>query len=188
MDYAKCSNVELLSIVIGTRDAKRIYQGTLAPLFVADIGSSLYNRALIAAKELVQRSLAEELERGNALCAPETVREYLRLMFAGEEREVFIALFLDTQHRLIVAEKLFFGTLSQTAVYPREVVKRALQLNAASMIFAHNHPSGVCEPSMADTCLTQELKKALALVDVKVLDHFVVAGNATMSFAERGMF
>jgi DNA repair protein RadC len=100
---------------------------------------------------------------------------------------VFVALFLDSQHRVLRADELFRGTLSQTSVYPREVVKAALAANAAAVIFAHNHPSGVAQPSQADELLTRSLKEALALVDVKVLDHFIVAGHQALSFAERGL-
>ena len=115
------------------------------------------------------------------------VRDYLRLHFAGQEHETFLVLFLDAQNGLIASEELFRGTLTQTSVYPREVVKRALRHNAGAVIFAHNHPSGVAEPSRADEALTQALKQALALVDVKVLDHFVVAGTCAIGFAERGL-
>jgi DNA repair protein RadC len=101
--------------------------------------------------------------------------------------EIFVVLFLDSQHRLIAADEMFRGTLAQTSVYPREIVKAALDRNAAAVIFAHNHPSGVAEPSRADELLTQALKQALALVDIRTLDHFVVAGNRVVSFAERGL-
>ena len=121
------------------------------------------------------------------LNSPSAVRQYLTLRMAQLEHEVFIVLFLDSQNRAITIEEMFRGTLTQASVYPREVVKRALQLNACSVIFAHNHPSGVAEPSHADENLTQTLKKALALVDVQVLDHFIVAGAKTLSFAERGI-
>lgn len=121
------------------------------------------------------------------LNSPSAVRQYLTLRMAQLEHEVFIVLFLDSQNRAITIEEMFRGTLTQASVYPREVVKRALQLNAGSVIFAHNHPSGVAEPSHADENLTQKLKKALALVDVQVLDHFIVAGAKTLSFAERGI-
>jgi DNA repair protein RadC len=124
---------------------------------------------------------------GVTLTRPEAVREYLRLLLAGGECEVFAVLFLDSQHRLIHTDEMFRGTLAQTSVYPREVVKAALKCNAAAVIFAHNHPSGVAEPSRADELLTQALKQALALVDVRVLDHFVVAGSTVVSFAERGL-
>jgi DNA repair protein RadC len=115
------------------------------------------------------------------------VRDYLRTKLAHFEHEVFVTILLDSQHRLLQYLELFRGTLAQTSVYPREVVKVALTHNAAALIFAHNHPSGVAEPSRADELLTQALKQALALVDVRVLDHFVVAGADTVSFAERGL-
>ncbi len=121
---------------------------------------------------------------GTALGNPQIVRKFLALRLAGLEHEVFMALWLDTQTRLIEADELFRGTLMQTYVYPREVVKRALQLNAGAVIFAHNHPSGCAEPSNADQMLTAALKQALALVDVRILDHFVVAGVHATSIAE----
>ena len=179
MDYQHLPNIALLSRLVGHRAAKRLYRGLLTPLFDLEGGEgSQYHETLAIARELVRRWLDEELRRGDALASPQAVRSYLQMMFAGEEREVFVALFLDSQHRLITGEKLFFGTLSQTSVYPREVVKRTLQVNAGAVIFAHNHPSGIAEPSRADELLTQALKQALALVDVRVLDHFVVAGGA----------
>ena len=120
------------------------------------------------------------------MTSPDIVRDYLTTKLADLEHEVFVALLLDSQHRLIRYEELFRGTLSQTSVYPREVVKTALAHNAGAMILAHNHPSGIAEPSRADELLTQALKQALALVDVRVLDHFIVAGADTVSFAEYG--
>ena len=142
---------------------------------------------LQAALELSRRALKEELAARDVLSSPRAVRDYLRLVFAGRQHEVFVVLLLDAQHRVIACEELFRGTLTQTSVYPREVVKCALGRNAAAVIFAHNHPSGVAEPSHADEILTRSLKSALGLVDVQVLDHFVVAGPATTSFAERGL-
>src|SRR4051812_8813859 len=142
---------------------------------------------LQAALELSRRALREELSARDALSSPRAVRDYLRLAFTGRQHEVFVVLLLDAQHRVIACEDLFRGTLTQTSVYPREVVKCALRHNAAAVIFAHNHPSGVAEPSHADEILTRSLKSALGLVDVQVLDHFVVAGSATTSFAERGL-
>ena len=142
---------------------------------------------LQAVLELARRALKEEITRSSALSSPHSVREFLRLALAGRDHEVFVALMLDAQHRLIACEELFRGTLSQTSVYPREVVKTALACNAAAVIFAHNHPSGVAEPSGADELLTRTLKSALALVDIRVLDHFIVAGSTAMSFAERGL-
>jgi DNA repair protein RadC len=134
-----------------------------------------------------RRVLSHRVRRGTALTSPQTVRDQLRLNLGLLEHEVFVALLLDSQHRLIEYVELFRGTLAQTSVYPREVVKIALMRNAAAMIFAHNHPSGVPEPSRADELLTQSLKQALALVDVRVLDHFIVAGAEIVSFAERGL-
>ena len=141
----------------------------------------------VVAKELVKRLLAEELRSGSALTSPAAVREYLQLALGDRDHEVFMCLWLDAQHRMITAEEAFRGTLTQTSVYPREIVKSALANNAASVIFAHNHPSGVVQPSQADELLTRSLKDALALVDVKVLDHFVVAGSHALSFVERGL-
>jgi DNA repair protein RadC len=141
---------------------------------------------LQAVLEMARRALGEELRQGAALASPQAVRDFLRLSLAGLDHEVFMALFLDAQNRVLASEALFRGTLTQTSVYPREVVKRALAHNAASLILAHNHPSGVAEPSQADRWLTDQLKAALALVDVKVLDHFIVAGEQALSFAERG--
>jgi len=143
---------------------------------------------LVATLELARRSLHEEMRARPALGAPGAVRDWLRLSLGPLEHERFVALWLDAQNRLIADDELFRGSLTQTSVYPREVVKQALTRNAAAVIFAHNHPSGVAEPSTADEMLTQNLKQALALVDVKVLDHFIVAGSATpLSFAERGL-
>lgn len=142
---------------------------------------------LQAVQELARRALQEEMQRGDALNSPRAVRDYLQLLLAGRQQEIFLVLFLDTQHRVIAAEELFHGTLSQTSVYPREVVKRSLAHNAAAVILAHNHPSGVAEPSQADRHLTDALKQALSLVDVRVLDHFVVAAGQVLSFAEKGL-
>ena len=142
---------------------------------------------LQAALELARRALREDLSSRDALSSPRAVRDYLRLVISGREHEIFMVLLLDAQHRVIATEELFRGTLTQTSVYPREVVKCALKHNCAAVIFAHNHPSGVAEPSHADELLTRSLKAALALVDVQVLDHFIVAGTRTLSFAERGL-
>ncbi|MGB3427360.1 MAG: DNA repair protein RadC [Burkholderiaceae bacterium] len=137
--------------------------------------------------EIARRALQEDVRRDTLLNAPDKVRQYLRLWIGHLPHEVFVALYLDAQNRLLTAEELFRGTLTQTSVYPREVVKHALHHNAAALILAHNHPSGVAEPSRADELLTASLKQALALVDVRVLDHLIVAGNTTVSFAERGL-
>lgn len=143
---------------------------------------------LAATLELARRALAEAMKGRDLLGSPGAVRDWLRLKLGGLAHEVFGALWLDAQNRLIAWEELFRGTLTQTSVFPREVVKQALAHNAAAVILAHNHPSGLAEPSAADEMLTRKLKEALALVDVRVLDHFIVAGSAPpLSFAERGL-
>ena len=141
---------------------------------------------LQAVLEMARRALGEDMKRGDALNSPRAVRDYLRLLLGGRNHEVFMALFLDAQNRVLSSEELFRGTLTQTSVYPREIVVRALHHNAAGVILAHNHPSGVAEPSQADRWLTDQLKAALGLVDVKVIDHFIVAGSEGFSFCERG--
>ena len=140
-----------------------------------------------AAIELARRSLREKLRENAALNSPGAVRDYLRLRLSSRKEEAFVCIWLDAQHKAIEIEEPFRGTLTQTSVYPREIVKSALRFNAAAVIFAHNHPSGVAQPSQADELLTRNLKEALALVEVKVLDHFIVAGNQAISFAERGL-
>jgi DNA repair protein RadC len=131
--------------------------------------------------------LEGRIKQGSALTSPGAVRDYLKLLLGQLEREVFVCVWLDAQHRVIEVEEAFRGTLTQTSVYPREILKSALKHNAAAVIFAHPHPSGVCQPSQADELLTRTLKDALALVEVKVLDHFVVSGGQSISFAERGL-
>lgn len=180
------SNTELLAMLVGKRKADKLYHHTLTSLFFAREGSSHYTNELAAAKELVIRSLNEEIQQLDVLSSPAKVSEYLKLLLRGYEHEVFVTLFLDTQNRLISTEELFRGTLTNTAVYPREVVKRALFLNAGNVIFAHNHPSGLATPSHADKVLTETLKQALALIDVKVLDHLVIGDAVAVSFAENG--
>jgi len=142
---------------------------------------------LAAVLEMSRRCLAERMRHGAALTSPAAVRDYLRLALGRLEHEVFVALFMDSQHRVLETRELFRGTLTQTSVYPREVVKAALRANAAAVIFAHNHPSGVAQPSQADELLTRGLREALGLVDIRVLDHFIVAANQVLSFAERGL-
>ncbi|MBY0577239.1 MAG: DNA repair protein RadC [Gallionellaceae bacterium] len=202
---ASLSDAELLAIFLRTGvtgksavDLARellIRFGSLTRLFAATeadfcethgMGQAKYVQ-LQAVLEMSRRALQEELQRGDALNSPRAVRDYLQLQLGGCQQEVFLVLFLDTQHRVIASEELFHGTLSQTSVYPREVVKRALAHNAAAVILAHNHPSGVAEPSQSDQHLTTALKNALGLVDVRVLDHFVVAVGQTLSFAEKGL-
>jgi len=169
--------------------------GSLRSLFAASLSEVAEVRGLGPAKyvqlqaviEMTRRALAEEIRERDAMSSPQAVREFLRLSLGARTHEVFLAMFLDSQNRLLGSEELFRGTLTQTSVYPREVVKTALRYNAAGVIFAHNHPSGVAEPSRADELLTQTLKQALSLVEIKTLDHFIVAGSRTLSFAERGL-
>ena len=203
---ASLSDAELLAIFlrVGVKGKSAVdlarqlisHFGSLNGLFAANesafsaipgMGSAKYAQ-LQAVLEMARRALAEPLKERDAFSNPAAVRDYLRLHLSGLLHEVFFALWLDSQHRLLVAEELFRGTLATTSVYPREVVKRALAHNAAAVVLAHNHPSGVAEPSSADEFLTRELKQALALVDVRVLDHFIVAGpSQALSFAERGL-
>jgi len=199
------SDAELLSLVlgpgvagvgaVGVAQLLLSHFGSLAGLLAAPVAEIAAVRGVGPAKsaglaamvELVRRSLTEVAAERDALQSPQAVRDYLRLALAARPYEVFVGLFLDSQNRLLAAEELFRGTLAQTSVYPREVVKAALARNAAAMIFAHNHPSGLAEPSRADELLTLSLKQALALIDVRTLDHFVVAGGRLTSLAERGL-
>jgi DNA repair protein RadC len=199
------TDTELLAVLLGNRKtAETLLRNAKCSLFAllhqtpqdnTDLFCSEVKRTysgdpvskLQAARELAARAIAEELQHRDALTSPAAVRALLQHRLAGLPHEVFAVLLLDAQNRVIAMEELFRGTLTQTSVYPREVVKTALKANAASVIFAHNHPSGVAEPSRADELLTQSLKQALSLVDVKTLDHFIVAGTKTLSFAERGL-
>jgi DNA repair protein RadC len=202
---AALSEAELLAIFLRTgiagksavelgRDLLNRF-GSLHCLFAAPLDDFAAVRGLGPAKyvqlqavvEMARRALAEQIRDRDAMSSPQAVREYLRLSLGARPHEVFVAMFLDAQNRLLGCEELFRGTLTQTSVYPREVVKTALRYNAAGVIFAHNHPSGVAEPSRADELLTQTLKQALSLVEIKTLDHFIVAGSKTISFAERGL-
>lgn len=188
----RSSDVALLELFFGsdTPSILAAHDGCLARVVHPDAAipadQAQGHLLLLAAKELWARGHLVALSR-TELTSPALVCEYLGLHFAGAMREHFAGIWLDTQHRVILAEDLFVGTLTQTGVYPREVVRRALQLGAAAVIFAHNHPSGVAEPSRADELLTTTLKHALALVDVRVLDHFVIAGPNVLSFAKRGL-
>lgn len=141
---------------------------------------------LQAIMELARRATSEQLQYGQGLSSPAAVRQYLKLYLARQQHESFVVLFLDAKNRLIASEAMFRGTLTQTSVHPREVVKAALAHNAAGVVLAHNHPSGAPAPSEADVLLTRALAQALALVEVRVLDHFIVAGQQVHSFAEHG--
>lgn len=142
---------------------------------------------ITAVMELARRSLAQRLAQRTVMSSPQQVKDFLRLQLAHEGQEVFAVMFLDVQNQLLQFEPMFRGTLSQTSVYPREVVKRALAVQASAVILAHNHPSGIAEPSRADEFLTQTLKQALQLIDVRVIDHLVVGSDQAISFAERGL-
>lgn len=160
---------------------------TVAPIAMNDMADSVLAHRLGVARELLLRDLREQMSNSPVMSSPQVLRDWLRLHCAGLQHEVFLVLYLDAHHRLIEAEELFRGTLTQTSVYPREVVKGALTRNAAALALAHNHPSGEAEPSRADELLTQTLKSALSLVDVRIIDHFIVAGEKVVSFAELGL-
>ncbi|MBK7414689.1 MAG: DNA repair protein RadC [Dechloromonas sp.] len=201
------SDAELLAIYlrVGVRGKSAVdlareliqrFDGSLSSLAEASLdelasvsGIGMAKAAQLKASfELARCALTQQMTARDTFANPGKVRDWLRLKLATRQHEVFMALWLDAQNRLIKADELFSGSLTQTSVYPREVVKTALAHNAAAVILAHNHPSGVSEPSRADEMLTKTLKEALAMVDVKLLDHFIVAGNATpLSFAERGL-
>ncbi len=202
---AALSDAELLAIFLRTgvrgKSALDLAQellaehGGLRALLGADEAAFTRTSGLGPAKfaqiqavlELARRHMGEALQRGEAFTSPASTRRYLSARLRDLAYEVFVCLFLDTRHRIIRDEELFRGTLDGASVYPREVVKRALALNAAAVIFAHNHPSGVAEPSAADRSLTRRLVEALSLVEVRVLDHFVVGEGEPVSFAERGL-
>lgn len=192
------SNVDLLATLVGRETAKALAAKPLAELFgfakprqtqlCEDVATYTTHPALAAAKELFVRCIRERMEEEDlCLSSPETVKTFLCSKIGHLEHESFWCLWLDAQNRLIDAGELFRGTVTQASVYPREVVKKALAVNAAAAIFAHNHPSGSLEPSRANEMLTSTLKSALSLVDVRVLDHFVVAGNQATSFVSRGL-
>lgn len=199
------SDAELLAIFLRTgvrgksavdlaRDLLGAFGG-LRPLLEAErqnfcrthgLGEAKYV-LLQATLELARRHLLSTLERGDAVTSPEATRRYLTARLRHYPNEVFAALFLDNRHRVIAFEELFHGTIDGASVHPREVVRRGLAHNAAAIIFAHNHPSGVAEPSRADEAITRRLKEALALIDIRVLDHLVVGDGAIVSLAERGI-
>lgn len=196
------SNLDLLAVLVGANTAENLLQenqGSLFQLFNLSAvdhrvcestptdGWSRARLVLDASRELVARGFAEGLGIKDVLSSPEAVRSHLITSLSHLQYEAFIVLFLDSQNCLITSRECFRGTLTQTSVYPREVVKLALGYNASAVVFAHNHPSGVPEPSQADRWLTDQLKAALTLVDVRVLDHFIIAGNQTLSMAKRGL-
>lgn len=180
VDYAR----HLLEAFQGLRGLMQASQAQF--LAKPGIGEAKYAQ-LVSAFELSRRCLLQGLERGTTMTDPAATGRYLRLQMRHHRREVFACLFLDTQHRLIAYEELFFGTIDGASVHPREVVRRSLELDAAALIFAHNHPSGIAEPSMADRRITERLIAALELVDIRVLDHLVVGDRDVVSFAETGL-
>ena len=193
-DVTKCSTRELLVEVIGEQSTKALYTGGLRPLLSMEETWPRYTsvrlkrarRRLTAARELVKRCFEEQLPNRDVMSSPQLVREYLQVHCAFLGHEVFACMFLDSCNHVIAFEVMFRGTIDAAAVYPREVVKTTLRHNASGVIFAHNHPSGNAEPSQADRVLTRRLTDALALVEVRVLDHIVVGVEGTVSFAERG--
>lgn len=199
------SDAELLAIFLRTGTAGRsavalardllVQFGSLSALLKADRATFCAVKGLGEAKfaqlqsalELSRRHLGERLARNTVFGNPAAVTEFVRTQLKEYEHEVFLALFLDNRHRLIAVEELFHGTIDGASVYPREVVKRALYHNSAALIFAHNHPSGIAEPSAADTQITRRLQQALALLDIRVLDHIIVGDEGEVSLAERGV-
>lgn len=168
-----------LSLSLSSSDA--------ASLLVRDVAGSYRAAEPAEVLQAALRMLAGQLRDTDMLSSPQAVRDFLRIKLGALEHEVFAVIHLDAQHRVIEYVEMFRGTVSQTSVYPREIVKEALARNSAALVMVHNHPSGVAEPSRADEMLTQTLKSALALVDVRVIDHLIVAGPAILSFAERGL-
>src|SRR5450830_1062243 len=202
---AALSDAELLAVFLQTGVSGKtavdlgrdmiLHFGSLSRLFAANIkeisamhglGSAKFAQ-LQAVLELAKRAINEELKENTSLSSPDAVKKYLQLLLANKSHESFAVLFLDIKNRLITTEELFRGTLNHASVYPREVVKAALSHNAAALILAHNHPSGSCDPSRADIDLTQNLQQALGLVDIKILDHLIVANPHIYSFAEHGL-
>jgi len=202
---ASLSDAELLAIVFNTGTAGRsaldlarsalsemgslqalLYAPKHKAIKLAGIGSAKF-ALLQASQELYKRSLAENLSKQSRFTSAETASDYLRTQLARQPKEIFAMLLLDSQHQLIAYREMFSGTINSAAVYPRELVKQAMDDNAAAVILAHNHPSGVAEPSQADIQITQRIVQAFALIDVTVLDHFVIGHANAVSFAQRGL-
>jgi DNA repair protein RadC len=193
MNFAMFDRIQLESIILEPpaveaeplRCSEDLVVELLPP--AADARATRLRHVLAAAHELLVRIASETMTGRSVLGSPTLVKDFLKILLAGAEREAFVVIFLDAQMRVIGTEEVFSGTLTQTAVYPREIVRLALHHNAASVICAHPHPSGEAEPSRADESLTHSLKAALDLIDVRLVDHIVVAGSACTSFAERGL-
>ena len=182
-----CLVRELLAPLTAAPSSSAPRAGDAEPAYHRNGTNAALTHKLEVARELLMRDLQAQMCRGPVMNSPQALRDWLRLYCAKLDHEVFLVLYLSAQHHLIEAVELFRGTLTQTSVYPRELVKGALERNAAAVVVAHNHPSGNAQPSRADEALTQTLKSALSLVDVRVLDHFIVAGDQALSFAERGL-
>lgn len=187
MNLSVLSRADLVTDLLGPVSAAISSVGVAERDSLPPTVAGVLAHRLAVARELLLRDLHAQMRSGPILTSPQVVRDWLRLYCRGLEHEVFLVLYLDACHRLIEVEELFRGTLTQTAVYPRELVKHALRHNAAALALAHNHPSGQAEPSRADEYLTQMLKSALGLVDVRIVDHFVVGGDQVVSFAELGL-
>ncbi len=186
--YKGCNVLELAQQVLQASGGySGLLQASAAKLQTVKGLGPAKRAELLAVVEMARRALAQPMRTADVFTSPGSVKDYLALRLAGREREVFAVMFLNSQHHLLEMEEMFQGTLTQTSVYPREVVRRALALNAAAVVLAHNHPSGVAEPSRADEHLTQQLGRALQLVDVRVLDHVVVGQGQVVSMAERGL-
>jgi DNA repair protein RadC len=185
MDTHSLTDRELLALLVGTKTADRIYAGSLSSL-LRDEENRKPHKKLSAALEFTKRLLYEQTVRGPPITSPKEMCQYLAAHFFGMQHEVFVVIFLDTRHRVIAIEDMFRGTIDAAEVHPREVVRAALKRNAAACAFAHNHPSGNVEPSAGDRAITLRLKQALALVEIRVLDHLIVADHSIVSMAERG--
>jgi len=185
------SRAELVSELITVQQPQADSDAPVAEVSMeaglAGYSDAVVSRKLQVAREILMRDLIGDMQASPVMDSPEKARDWLKLHCAGLEHEVFILLFLDVRNRLIAVEDLFRGTLAQTAVYPRELLKSVLRHNASSVIVAHNHPSGAPEPSQTDRMLTKQMTSALSLVDVKVIDHFIVAGDQVLSFAQQGL-
>lgn len=186
MKYEDLTTKELVANLIGARAAERLYTDSLRSLFSSEMPKRAHNK-LWSARELVRRWLNEEIRLGPLMNDRELVEDYLRMIFDDQEREIFVALYLNSVLCLIETEILFFGTVDVVAVHPREVIKLALEHNASAIILAHNHPSGVAIPSMDDRLITIRIRRAAALFDIRLIDHFIVSGALIESFADRGL-
>lgn len=185
MDTNTLNDRDLLALLVGEKTATKLYRGSLVSLLFGDNDHRPHPK-LSAALEFSTRLLYEKTVHGPPITHPKEMGRYLATHFIGKQQEVFVVAFLDTRHRVLGIEEMFRGTIDGTEVHPREVVRAALRRNAAACVFAHNHPSGNAEPSAADRSITIRLKQALALVEIRVLDHLIVAEQSIVSLAERG--